>query len=144
MAIEWEEADVRAYHLDSFGDLDGLVLRAQEDPEPGPTEVLVRVKAASINRRDIMILNREYPLPAVPGVVALSDGAGEVVAVGKDVSRFKVGDRVTGSYFPRWWQGQLTDKTLDQLGCTVDGMATELAVLDQQWAVRLPEHLTWT
>jgi NADPH:quinone reductase-like Zn-dependent oxidoreductase len=134
---------MKAHHLDRFGSVDGLSLHEDEEPKPGNTDVVVRLRAASINRRDLMILDKTYPLPAKPGVVPLSDGAGEVVAVGNKVTRFKVGDRVIGSYWPRWRDGRLSADLIDQLGCTVDGMATEYALLDEQWAVRLPDYLSW-
>jgi NADPH:quinone reductase-like Zn-dependent oxidoreductase len=120
-----------------------IELSELDDPKPGPTGILIRVHAASLNRRDVLIQNGTYPLPARPGVIPLSDGAGEVVAVGPEVTRFAVGDRVTGSYWPRWRDGRLAPDLIDQLGCTVDGMATEYAVLDEQWAVRVPDHLSW-
>lgn len=134
---------MKTYHLDQFAGGAGLVLRNQEDLSPGPTEIVIRVRAASINRRDLMIANRTYPLPAKLGIVPLSDGAGEVVAVGNRVTRFKLGDRVTGNYWPKWRDGRLAADLVDQLGCTVDGMATEYAALDEQWAVGLPDYLTW-
>ncbi len=119
---------MRAYRL-----LDNTIeLSERADPKPGPTGILIRVRAASINRRDLMLLAGTYPLPARPGITPLSDGAGEVIAVGADVTRFTVGDRVTGSYWPRWRSGRLAPDLVDQLGCTVDGMATEYAVLDEQ------------
>src|SRR5262245_37452255 len=90
-----------------------------------------------------MILRRTYPLPAPANIIPLSDGAGEVVAVGAAVARFKPGDRVTGSYFPRWRDGRITRDIGDQLGCTLDGMLTEYAVLDEQWAALLPDHLSF-
>ncbi|WP_328924275.1 NAD(P)-dependent alcohol dehydrogenase [Streptomyces sp. NBC_00190] len=137
---------MRAYHLETFGDIEGIVRRdtGSAVPEPaGPADIVVAVRAASLNRRDLLILNGRYPLPAVPGVVALSDGAGEVVAVGEAVTRFAVGDRVAGTYFPRWRSGRITPDALDQPGCTLDGMLAEYAVLDEQAAVRVPGHLTW-
>ncbi|MER5726854.1 NAD(P)-dependent alcohol dehydrogenase [Streptomyces sp. NPDC002138] len=137
---------MRAYRLESFGDIDGIVLgeHGAAVPEPaGPTGIVVAMRAASLNRRDLMILDGSYPLPAVPGVVPLSDGAGEVVAVGDAVTRFAVGDRVSCGYFPRWRSGPITPDAFDQPGCTLDGMLAEYAVLDEQWAVRVPEHLTW-
>lgn len=130
---------MRTYHLQN----NEISLSERDDPKPGPTEILIRVHAASINRRDLMVLQGSYPLAARRGVVPLSDGAGEVVAVGDDVTRFAVGDRVTGSYWPRWRDGRLANDLIDQLGCTVDGMATEYAVLDEQWAVPVPDHLSW-
>ncbi len=134
---------MRVYRLEEFGKLSGIGLRDEPIPEPGPTEILIRVRAASLNRRDWMILQQTYPLPARPGVVPLSDGAGEVVAIGCRVKRFRPGDRITGSYFPRWRGGRITRDLADQLGCTLDGMLTECALLDEEWAVRVPEYLTW-
>src|SRR5215813_8841758 len=134
---------MRAYHLQEFGKVEGIVLRDDKDPLPKATDIVIRVRAASINRRDGMILHQYYPLPAKPDVIPLSDGAGEVVAVGGLVTRFKIGDRVTGSYFPRWRDGRIGFDLIDQLGCTLDGMLAEYALLDGEWAVRLPDHLTW-
>src|ERR1700681_1010146 len=70
---------MRVYQLDRPGSLDGLVLAERDIPSPAAGEVLVRVRASSINVRDLMILNGEYPMPVPPGRVPLSDGAGEVV-----------------------------------------------------------------
>ena len=84
---------MRVYQLDRPGSLDGLVLAERDIPPPAAGEVLI-LQASSINVRDLMILNGEYPMPVPPGRVPLSDGAGEVVAVGAGVRRFKVGDRV--------------------------------------------------
>src|SRR5262245_47588824 len=137
------EMRMRRYHLKRFGSLDALVIEQEDAPEPGPTELVIRVRAMSVNRRDVFILNGTYPLPPRPNLVPLSDGAGEVVATGAAVTRFKVGDRVTGSYWPRWRDGRLSADLLDQLGCTIDGMLGEYAVLDEQRAVAVPEHLTW-
>ena len=70
-------------------------------------------------------MNGTYPIPARPGVVPLSDGAGEVVAIGAAVNRFKVGVRVAGCYFPRWRSGPIRPDLFDQLGCTLDGMLAQ-------------------
>jgi NADPH:quinone reductase-like Zn-dependent oxidoreductase len=134
---------MRSYRLEKLGHVDGIVRHEEAQPRPRPTEILLRVRAASLNRRDVLILSGRYPLPSRPGVIPLSDGAGEVVAVGGAVSRFAVGDRVTGSYWPRWLAGRLRPEFRDQLGCTSDGLLTEYALLDEQAAVRVPEHLTW-
>jgi NADPH:quinone reductase-like Zn-dependent oxidoreductase len=134
---------MRSYRLEKLGQVDGIVLDEVERPEPGPTQILVKVHAASLNRRDALILNGSYPLPSRQGVVPLSDGAGEVVAVGSAAGRFSVGDRVTGSYWPRWHDGRLRAELLDQLGCTADGMLTEYAVFDEAAVALVPSHLTW-
>jgi NADPH:quinone reductase-like Zn-dependent oxidoreductase len=96
---------IRAYQLDKLGSLDGLVLAERDMPSPSAGEVLVRVRASSLNFRDMMILNGAYPAPVPPGRVPLSDGASEVVAIGAGVKRFKVGDRVINSFFPNFFGG---------------------------------------
>ena len=134
---------MHAYRLEGSAGTERLVMRDEARPEPRPNEIVVRVRATSLNRRDTMILDGTYPLTPRQGVVPLSDGAGEVVAVGDAVTRFAVGDRVTGSYFARWIDGQINAQLIDQLGCTLDGMLSEYAVLDEQWAAKLPDHLGW-
>ncbi|BCG74149.1 alcohol dehydrogenase [Mesorhizobium sp. 113-1-2] len=134
---------MQRYRLEGFGGIEKLATREEAIPEPGAHQILVRVHATSLNRRDAMILKGTYPLPPRAGIVPLSDGAGEVVAIGDGVTRFAVGDRVTGSYFARWIDGRLRPEIIDQLGCTLDGMLSEYALLDEQWAARLPVHLSW-
>lgn len=134
---------MRSYHLERLGTIDGIAIRERDLPTPGPRQILIRVQAASLNRRDILILTGRYPLPSVPGVVPLSDGAGEVVATGDRIGRFAVGDRVTASYWPRWINGQLGTDVIDQLGCTSDGWLSEYLLLDEDAAVHVPDHLGW-
>src|SRR5208282_6604481 len=69
------------------------------DLEPGRSEVLIAVKAASLNYRDLMIAKGFYPRPLLENAIPLSDGAGEIIAVGEGVTRWKTGDRVCGSFF---------------------------------------------
>jgi NADPH:quinone reductase-like Zn-dependent oxidoreductase len=134
---------MQSYRLESTGATAAIVLGTCDQPRAGANEIVVRVRAAALNKRDLYILNGSYPLPAKPRVVPLSDGAGEVVAVGAQVTRFTVGDRVAGNYFARWKSGPLQWDEFDQLGCALDGMLTEFALLHEQWAVRVPEHLSW-
>ena len=134
---------MQTYILERPGQPEGIVATDRERPRVGSTEILVRVRAAALNKRDIFILKGSYPLPARPGVVPLSDGAGEVVEVGERVTRFKPGDRVAGNYFARWRSGPIEPDLFDQLGCALDGMLSEYALLDQEWAVHLPGHLSW-
>lgn len=134
---------MRTYRLPGLGSLDDLTLATEDVPTPGPGQLLVKTRAASINRRDLLITAGRYPLPARADVVPLSDGAGEVVGVGDAVSRFAVGDRITASYWPRWISGPLRAEVVDQLGCTVDGWLTEYALIDEAAAVFIPDHLSW-
>ena len=71
---------MEAYRIERFGSDDGIVLRSSQDPRPGPKEVLMRVRASSLNYRDLMVLKGGGRGPTKVGVVPLSDGAGEVAA----------------------------------------------------------------
>ena len=134
---------MRRYQLDKLGDPAGIIAVDRETPVAGPHDIVVRVRAMSLNKRDLAILAGTYPLRARLCIVPLSDGAGEVVVIGSGVTRFRIGDRVAGNYFARWRTGPIELDLFDQLGCTLDGMLTELAVLDEQWAVKVPDHLSW-
>lgn len=134
---------MRSYHLQLAGPTGRVIRRDGSVPTPAAGEVVVRVGAASVNYRDLAILRGTYPLPAVDGVVALSDGAGEVVAAGEGVTRVAVGDRVAGTYSARWRDGPIDWRVgVHQLGCTLDGMLAEYARLDAESVVRVPGHLS--
>ena len=139
-----EPADIAlAYHLDRLHDLDGLSARPQQLPQPGPGQVVVRVRAASLNRRDLMLLEGSYPLPALPGVVPLSDGVGEVIAVGAGVTRVAIGDRVTATYFLHWTDGpQRLAHVREQYGASHDGWLARYVTLAADSVVGVPDHLT--
>ena len=134
---------MRSYHLENFKTIEGIQLREHEMPRPGPWDVLVAIKAVSLNRRDIYILHQTYPLPGRQGVIPASDGVGEVIATGDAVTRFKKGDRVCGNYFAHWRDGRIGMDIMDQLGCTLDGMLTEYALLKEDALVHVPAHLGW-
>jgi len=109
-------------------------------PTPGRGEVLIRVKAASLNARDQMIATGTYALPVLPDLVQLSDAAGVVEAVGPGTTRFRVGDRVLNSFFPAWYGGPLRDPGR-MYGCDIDGWLAEYVVADANALVAMPEHL---
>src|SRR6202163_2837230 len=133
---------MRVYQLDRPGSLDGLVLAERNVPSPGVGEVLVHVRASSLNVRDLMIINGEYPVPVPPGRVPLSDGAGEVVAIGVGVKRFKVGDRVINSFFPNFFGGSFNAMP-EQWVVDHDGWLTEHKAVSAEALVSMPEHLTF-
>ena len=104
----------------------------RSEPQPAAGQVLVRVRAASLNYRDQAIAAGMYFTgPVSADTIPLSDGAGEVVAVGPGVARYKPGDRVAGTFF------QPSDLPMPAtLGVPLDGMLTELAVLPQDGSFR--------
>jgi NADPH:quinone reductase-like Zn-dependent oxidoreductase len=107
-------------------------------------QVLVRVRAASLNRRDIFVLQGSYPAGDAAGRVPLSDGAGEVVAVGKDAKQFKVGDRIAGTFFTQWKDGKFSPAALASArGGSVSGMLAEMVVATEDSLVRIPDHLSF-
>jgi NADPH:quinone reductase-like Zn-dependent oxidoreductase len=122
-----------------------LSLCEHEVQEPKDEEVLVRMHAASLNFRDILVYQEAHDDPNQPTTVILgSDGAGEIVAVGKSVKNWKAGDRVTSCFMPAWLDGPLSaamQKTA--LGYQVDGVLTKLAVFPQQAVIAMPEHLSF-
>jgi NADPH:quinone reductase-like Zn-dependent oxidoreductase len=132
-----------SYHANLGAGIDGLSRRTHDAPEPGPREVLVRLRAASLSFRELMILRGWYPLPVKPDVVPVSDGAGEVVAAGDRVSRVTVGDRVMAAIFPRWLAGPFSRDHADQLGGSLDGMLAEYALLHEDALVPIPGHLSF-
>jgi NADPH:quinone reductase-like Zn-dependent oxidoreductase len=135
---------MKAYHLDQFGSVDGIVQHDDPEPQPAAHEVVVHVRARSLNYRDLLILRKLYPLPARQGIVPVSDGAGEVVAIGDGVTSLACGDRVAGVYFPRWRDGLLQPElAMEQFGCTRDGMLAEFVVAQEHAFVKIPPHLSY-
>lgn len=134
---------MRAYELKGGFGIDSLVLAEKPIPQPGAGQVLVKMRAWSLNYRDLMVIKGSYrpnlPLPMTP----LSDGVGEVVGVGQGVSRISVGQRVAGIFMPKWLEGELTEaKAKSALGGGETGMAAEYVVLDADGVVSVPDHLT--
>lgn len=121
-----------------------LKLEERPAPEAGPGEIRVRMTAASLNYRDLLVVNGtaawKPPEPRIP----VSDGVGVVEAVGEGVTRFRPGDRVAGIFLPRWLEGELTPEkhVLPLGGAAADGVLAEYRVFPENAAVRVPAHLT--
>ncbi len=126
----------------SFG-FDHLEMIDAPAPEPGPGQVVVKVKAVSLNYRDLMtvqgLYNPNQPLPLTP----LSDGCGEVAAVGPGVTRVSTGDRVCTCFFQKWVKGTPTPaEARGTLGGPLDGTLAEFMLADEQGLVTPPAHLS--
>jgi NADPH:quinone reductase-like Zn-dependent oxidoreductase len=123
--------------------LDGLRRGERPDPKPGAREVLIRVHATSLNYRDQVILAGNYfGGPVDRDIIPLSDGAGEVIAIGPGVTRFKPGDRVAGTFFQGWVHGT-PSVWPPALGVPLDGMLAEYVVLHEEGVVSIPESLSY-
>lgn len=134
---------MKAFEIQNSFGIDSLNLIERPDRSPGYGQILIKLRAVSLNYRDLMVVkglyNPNIPLPLIP----FSDGVGEVVALGSGVTRVKVGDRVAGIFFQKWLSGKLTDTIArSALGGAIDGLLAEYAVLHEDGVVTVPEHLT--
>jgi NADPH:quinone reductase-like Zn-dependent oxidoreductase len=135
---------MKAFRLHEFGGADALKLDEIPSPIPGPGQVLIRLRAVSLNYRDLMITkgvyNPKLRLPFVP----VSDGAGEVVATGAGVTRCKPGERVVACFMPGWIDGPPDEsKARSALGAGEGGLLAEQAVLPEEGLVPIPGHLSF-
>ncbi|MGI8469932.1 MAG: zinc-dependent alcohol dehydrogenase family protein [Pyrinomonadaceae bacterium] len=134
---------MRAYEIQQFG-IDNLALVERDEPQPKAHEVKVKFHAASLNYRDLMMVEGKYnpklKMPRVP----FSDGAGEVVEIGSSVTKFKIGDRVAPIFMQGWHDGEIDfQKARTTLGGDLDGTLREFGTFDENGLVCIPEHLSY-
>ncbi|MEW6640128.1 MAG: NAD(P)-dependent alcohol dehydrogenase [Pseudomonadota bacterium] len=111
------------------------------DPEPAAGEVLVRLRAATLNFVDLAVATGGFPVPAFP-LIPVADGAGEVAAIGAGVADFRVGDRVIPHFLPYWQGGPVTPAHVSAMrGVSLPGSLAEYVVVPGESLVRLPSHL---
>lgn len=135
---------MQAYQIKAGQQIAGLEQVQRNIPALAAREVQVRVHAVSLNYRDLMIADGKYLSTADASVIPCSDGAGEVIAVGPQVTRCRVGDRVAASFFPQWIDGPSSQQhTAAALGGSVDGMLAEEVVLNEEALVAIPRHLSF-
>lgn len=122
--------------------LDGLRLAQRPDPQPGPFQVLIRIRAASLNYRDHLVVTGRYFVGLERNTIPLSDCAGEVVSVGTGVSRFRPGDRVAGTFLQVWNDGPRPPHA-ESLGVPLDGTLAEYIALNEDGVVAIPPSLSF-
>jgi NADPH:quinone reductase-like Zn-dependent oxidoreductase len=138
------EATMRVFQYEGDWGIANLKLSARPEPAPGPGEVLVQMKASSLNFRDLVVADRGYgahtgTLPLIP----LSDGVGEVAAVGPGVRRVVPGDRVCPTFFQRWTGGEPDlERLTGSLGGPIDGTMAQTMCVPEDGVVKVPAHLT--
>lgn len=134
---------MRAFEIQEFG-IENLKLVERDVPKPGPFDVLVHLKAASLNFRDLMVTEGTYNPRLKRPMVPLSDGAGVVEAVGTEVTRVKVGDRVAGIFMQAWLDG-VVNRTAFQsaMGGAINGVLSEQRLFHENGLVHIPEHLSF-
>jgi NADPH:quinone reductase-like Zn-dependent oxidoreductase len=135
---------MRIFQIEGDWGLANLRQATRPEPEPGPGQVLVRMRMAALNARDLIVPERGYgratgELPLIP----VSDGVGEVVAIGPGVTRAVVGDRVCPTYFQNWIAGEPDTAAFSSaLGGPLDGVMADYVCLSQEGVVKVPAYLT--
>ena len=135
---------MKVFQIQDNWSIDNLTLTTRPKPEPGPGQVLLQMKAASLNFRDLLVPKRGYgsltgTLPLIP----ISDGVGKIIASGEGVRRVVVGDRVCPIFNQSWISGPPTVERLSStLGGPLDGVMAEYMALNEDCVVKAPEHLS--
>lgn len=134
---------MRVFQVEKNFGIENIRARAHEPQTLTASSVRIAMRAATLNYRDLLMVTGKYnpkqPLPFIP----LSDGVGEVLEVGSDVDRLSVGDRVCPLFSPGWIAGPIRENTVaHSLGGPIDGVLREQMVVQEEDAVRIPEHLS--
>lgn len=134
---------MKVCEIREFG-IDQLAFADREITRPGAYQVLVKMAAASLNYRDLMMVGGQYNPRLKRPMIPLSDGAGVVEEVGAGVTRFKKGDRVAGCFFEKWVEGPPSrEKNNSALGGAIDGMLCEYRTFSEDGLVAIPEYLSF-
>jgi NADPH:quinone reductase-like Zn-dependent oxidoreductase len=135
---------MRVFQIQDDWGMEHLKLATRPEPGPGAGQVLMRMKAAALNYRDLLVPNRGYGsftgnLPLIP----LSDGVGDVVEVGAGVTRVKVGDRACPCFQQGWIAGEPDlERITRTMGGPVDGTMADLVCLPEHGVVKVPQYLS--
>lgn len=135
---------MRAFNLKGQTGIEALERVELPEPKPGRGQIAVRMAACSLNYRDLAIATGRYRQPTRASLIPLSDGAGEVIALGPDVTRHKVGDRVAGCFFQQWEAGEPGPTVqASALGGGRDGALAEVVILEEMGATPIPAHMSF-
>jgi NADPH:quinone reductase-like Zn-dependent oxidoreductase len=134
---------MKAWRIPAFG-IDKLSLDEVPAPKPGPGEIVVEIHAVSLNYRDLMMVKGAYNPKLQPHRIPCSDGAGTIAAIGGGVTQVAVGDRVAGTFFQHWLDGNPTpEKFKGALGGDIDGMLAQQVLLHEDGVIKIPDHLSF-
>ena len=137
---------MKRYLLEPAGEGEplGLVLRETDTPNPGPGEVQVKMRACSLNYRDLLVRSGQSASGGDGGIVPLSDGAGEVVALGEGVTGLELGDRVALTFFRDWEESPFEMRYHKAArGGSCDGVLSEMVTVPAESVIRFPDHLSF-
>jgi NADPH:quinone reductase-like Zn-dependent oxidoreductase len=135
---------MQTYEIVPGKGVDGLVQVERPEPKAEPGRVVVRIRAASLNYRDLLIARGTYRAIPPGRLVPLSDGAGEVVSVGSGVTRFKAGDRVVAAFMQSWVSGPpRLEHGASALGGAIGGVLAEQVSFSAEGLVRIPDSLSF-
>lgn len=134
---------MKAWQMGSRTGIGGLQLANHSEPEPGPGEILVKVSAAGLNYRDLMVLRGDYGTDLPEDRIPLSDGVGVIEAVGADVTGLNVGMRVMAPHFATWLDGAYSFGVFGKdLGVTANGWLAEKIILPANAAIVVPDNVS--
>ncbi|MDO6514959.1 NAD(P)-dependent alcohol dehydrogenase [Neptuniibacter sp. 2_MG-2023] len=135
---------MRAYQVTTADGINAVQQVEIDIPTPAADEILVKMKACSLNYRDILITMGGYVRNDIRPIIPLSDGAGEVVSVGDSVTNFQAGDRVIGNFFQAWKDGKIDDDGLNSaMGGSINGVLADYFILKADCSVKIPDYLSY-
>ncbi|MGO4537394.1 zinc-dependent alcohol dehydrogenase family protein [Paenibacillus sp. 2TAB19] len=134
---------MKTYVLQGGFGLDHVAEVDRPIPTPGRGEVLIRMKAVSLNARDIGVIDGFYNPELKEPLIPVSDGVGEIVALGENAGKFRIGERVSAIFTQSWKSGEATQENwITTLGSPLQGLLAEYVVLPEEGLVRVPQHLS--
>ncbi|MBI3039937.1 NAD(P)-dependent alcohol dehydrogenase [bacterium] len=135
---------MRYFSIESEFGIDRLKLSERGVPRPRHGQVLVQMRAASLNYRDLLVVEGNYTHEVSLPLVPISDGAGEVCELGPGVSRWKLGDRVVGTFFQDWDSGDISENApKTALGGAIDGVLSEYVIFREEGLIEFPKDLSF-